>query len=82
MDPEMLSMLCTPDSHEPLQEASPELIAKVNAEIASGSVKNAGGIVVSEALDEALVASSGKTLYPVRNGIPVLLQSESIALNG
>ena len=33
MDPEMLSLLCTPDTREPLVEASEEVLAKVNAEI-------------------------------------------------
>ena len=41
MDPEMLSLLCTPDTREPLVEASEEVLAKVNAEIEKGSVKNA-----------------------------------------
>lgn len=80
MDPELLSILCTPDTHEPLSEASPELISKVNADIAAGTVQNAGGVAVSEPLDEALLSASGKTLYPVRDGIPLLLASESIEL--
>lgn len=80
MDPEMLSLLCTPDTREPLVEASEEVLAKVNAEIERGSVKNVGGAVVSEALEEALVSQDGKKLYPVKNGIPVLLMDETIAL--
>jgi uncharacterized protein YbaR (Trm112 family) len=52
----------------------------VNAEIERGSVKNVGGAVVSEALEEALVSQDGKKLYPVKNGIPVLLMDEAIAL--
>lgn len=80
MDPEMLSLLCTPDTREPLVEASEEVLAKVNAEIEKGSVKNVGGAVVFEALEEALVSQDGKKLYPVKNGIPVLLMDEAIAL--
>lgn len=82
MDPELLSILCTPDTHEPLSEASPELISKVNADIAAGTVRNAGGTPVSEALGEALISAGGKTLYPVKDGIPLLLSSESIELKG
>ncbi len=80
MDPEMLSLLCTPDTREPLVEASEEVLAKVNAEIEKGSVKSVGGAIVSETLEEALVSKDGKKLYPVKNGIPVLLMDEAIAL--
>lgn len=80
MDPEMLSLLCTPDTREPLVEASAEILAQVNAEIEKGTVKSVGGAVVSEILEEALVSKDGKKLYPVKNGIPVLLMDEAIAL--
>ncbi len=80
MDSEMLSLLCTPDTREPLEEASEEILSKVNAEIALGTLKNVGGAAVSEALEEALVSQDGKKLYPVKNGIPVLLMDEAIAL--
>ena len=36
--------------------------------------------MLSETLDEALVTDDGKLLYPVSDGIPVLLESESIGL--
>lgn len=80
MDSEMLSLLCTPDTRESLVEASEEILSKVNAEIALGTLKNVGGAAVSEALEEALVSQDGKKLYPVKNGIPVLLMDEAIAL--
>lgn len=80
MDSEMLSLLCTPDTREPLVEASEEILSKVNAEIALGTLKNVGGAAVSEALEEALLSQDGKKLYPVKNGIPVLLMDEAIAL--
>ena len=36
--------------------------------------------MLSERLSEALVTDDGKVLYPVTNGIPVLLEGESINL--
>jgi uncharacterized protein YbaR (Trm112 family) len=37
--------------------------------------------VLSAALDEALVTDDEKLAYPVANGIPVLLEGESISLD-
>lgn len=80
MDSEMLSILCTPDTRESLEGASEELLLNVNEKIAQGTVKTAGGTLVSETLEEALVSKDGKKLYPVKNGIPILLADEAIAL--
>ena len=80
MDSEMLSILCTPDTREPLEGASEELLLNVNEKIAQGTVKTAGGTLVSETLEEALVSKDGKKLYPVKNGIHILLADEAIAL--
>lgn len=80
MDSEMLSILCTPDTREPLEGASEDLLLNVNEKIAQGTVKTAGGTLVSETLEEALVSKDGKKLYPVKNGIPILLADEAIAL--
>ena len=80
MNSEMLSILCTPDTREPLEGASEELLLNVNEKIAQGTVKTAGGTLVSETLEEALVSKDGKKLYPVKNGIPILLADEAIAL--
>lgn len=80
MNSEMLSILCAPDTHEALLEASPETLSLWNERIAGGTAKTVGGSVVSEPLDEALVSRDGKRLYPVRNGIPVLLADEAISL--
>ena len=38
------------------------------------------GIVVTEPLTEALVTPSGKPVYPVRVGVPVLLDEQAMPL--
>ena len=55
-------------------------LEKVNAAIAAGDVATHDGERVAEPLAEALVTDDGKRLYPVNDGIPVLLEGESITL--
>ena len=55
-------------------------LARVNAAIAAGKLQNHEGSVVSRALDEALITDDGKRIYPVDDGIPVLLEDEAISM--
>ena len=80
VDPELLAILVCPESRQPLSEAGPALVARLNGEIAAGRLRNAGGEAVKERLDGGLVRADGKVLYPVRDDIPVLLVEEGIAL--
>ena len=81
MDKRLLSILRCPVTHKGLSVARNDVLAKVNAAIESGSVSNRDGSVLSEPLDEALITDDDKLAYPVANGIPVLLEGESISLD-
>jgi len=80
VDTELLKMLVCPETHQPLREAEGALLAKVNEAIRAGKVSNRSGSQVAEPLTEALIRQDGKILYPVREGIPVLLVDEGIPL--
>lgn len=80
IDKDLLSILACPDTHQPLREASDEELAKLNARIAAGEVKNKAGRPVAEALEAALVREDGKLAYPIQKGIPVLLVDEGLDL--
>ena len=41
---------------------------------------NHDGVKLAEPLAEALVTDDGKRVYPVSDGIPVLLEGESISM--
>ena len=81
MEKRLLSILCCPITHKELSVAGRELLAKVNNAVSEGKLLNRGGATLSEQLSEALVTDDGKILYPVDEGIPVLLEGESIMLD-
>ena len=81
MDKRLLSILRCPVTHKGLSVARSEVLAKMNAAIQSGGIANRDGNVLSEPLDEALITDDEKLAYPVANGIPVLLEGESISLD-
>ena len=79
-DTNLLNVLCCPESRGALKLADEACLAAVNNAIAAGSLKNAAGEKISEKMEEALVSDDGKRLYPIREGIPVLLSDEAVAL--
>ncbi len=80
IDPELLNLLCCPETHQALQVADAALIEKLNTQVTHGALKNRGGKPVTEKLEGGLVRADRKFLYPVRTDIPVLLIDEAIPL--
>ena len=80
MDKRLLSILRCPVTHKGLALARPAMLQSVNAAITAGKLSSRDGRLLDETLSEALVTDDGKVLYPIANGIPVLLESESINL--
>jgi len=81
MDKKLLSILCCPVTHKGLSLARASLLKSVNTAIEAGELVNHDGTVLSEILKEALVTDDHKTLYPINEGIPVLLEGEACALD-
>jgi len=80
ISPELLQILCCPESRQPLEVAAPELVAQLNARIAAGQVRNRAGQQVQDPLESGLVRADKKLLYPIRKNIPLLLIDEGIEL--
>lgn len=78
MEKRLLAILRCPVTHKGLSVLQKDKLEKVNAAIASGDVSTLDGNKVEEPLVSALITDDGKRLYPINDGIPVLLESESI----
>lgn len=80
MDKRLLSIICCPVTHKGLALARSDQLKRINRAIADGALQNRDGVLLSVALKEALVTDDGKTMYPIDDGIPVLLEGESVGL--
>jgi len=80
IDSELLEILVCPETHQPVSPASEQVLSTLNEEIRAERLKNRGGERVTTSLSEGLVRKDGKILYPVDDGIPVMLIEESIEL--
>lgn len=80
MDKRLLTILRCPVSHKGLSVLKKDKLERLNAAIDAGDLINHDGNKLAEPLREALVTDDGKRVYPVADGIPVLLESESISM--
>jgi uncharacterized protein YbaR (Trm112 family) len=80
IDKELLEILACPEDKTPVHLAEQELIDRINARIASGQLTNRGGAKVERKIDGGLVRADGVYLYPIDDGIPIMLIDEAIPL--
>ncbi len=80
IDPDLLKIMCCPETHQELRVAEPPVIDQLNRQIAAGALKNRAGQPVQERIEAGLVRADGKFLYPIRRNIPIMLVDEGIPL--
>ncbi len=77
---ELLEILVCPETKQPVALATAQLLEELNQKIRKGELRNRSGETVEKELTEALVREDQRVLYPVDDGIPVMLIDESIEL--
>ena len=80
VDPDLIAILVCPETRQPVLPATREQLTRLNEAVRAGNAYNRSGARVEKELAEALVRQDGRVLYPVDDGIPVMLVEESIAL--
>ncbi len=78
---DLLAILCCPETKLPVMMADAVLIKKLNEAVARGGLMNTGKKPVAEQLQDGLVRTDLKILYPIRENIPVMLIEEGIPLD-
>ena len=80
IDPALLDIVCCPVTHQPLKPLPESELTRLNRLIERQEIRNRDGEVVNTVVEQALATRDGRLAYPVRDGIPVLLMEQGIAL--
>ncbi|EDY19170.1 conserved hypothetical protein [Chthoniobacter flavus Ellin428] len=77
---ELLALLRCPQTMQSLSLASVEQLAQIEAARAAGKLLDRSGRTVKEPILGGLVREDGALLFPIRDGIPVLLLDDALPL--
>ena len=80
VDPELLAILRCPESLQPVRLAEEATVQRLLQQARQGALNNLQGSKVSADFEALLVREDGKRGYLVRDGIPVMLIDEAVAL--
>jgi uncharacterized protein YbaR (Trm112 family) len=73
-----VKILRCPQDHSELSLADAALVARVNEQIAAGTILTVGGQPLKKSIDGGLIRAAGDLMYPIIGGIPVMLADDAI----
>lgn len=81
LQPELLAFVRCPEDHSALAPVDEEFVDAINAAIRAGRLLNRAGRAVDQIIDGGLMRARGDLLYPIVDGIPILLREEAIPVD-
>lgn len=79
IDPKLLDILCCPVTKQAVKPLSQGKLSELNNAIETGKVTYFDGSTVDRKIEEALITKNGMTVYRIDDGIPVMLEDQSIS---
>ena len=76
----LFDVLCCPTTHKPLEDVPARTLLALNRAAARGELTRRDGRTVTSEFAGGLATTDGRIFYPVIDGIPVLLEDESVLL--
>lgn len=78
IDRKLVELLRCPVTGQAVRLVSKDRLAAINEAVAGGSMRHPDGRPAEDSLESALETVDGARIYPVRDGIPVMLEEECI----
>jgi uncharacterized protein len=78
LDPQFMAIVECPVTRQKLSEAGAGELERIRGQIAAGRLVHADGRKPAGNLDHALITADGLRVYPIRNGILILLAEECL----
>jgi len=82
IDRKLLEILCCPVTKRAVIPLSKDKLQRLNRLIAAEDLQYADGSTIKGPLKEALITDNSTTIYRIEDGIPVMLEDESIRVQG
>jgi uncharacterized protein YbaR (Trm112 family) len=80
LDVELIKLLCCPETHQELIPADPEVLSRLNQQIAARTLRNRAGEAVVDPIEAGLMRADRKLLFLIRHDIPIMLMDQAIPL--
>lgn len=81
IDAEILAIICCPDTHQDLTLINSNQLTLLNSLRSESQLRHRNGNLVNYDLSGGLIRNDQEVIYPIREGIPVLLSEEAIPID-